>query len=128
MSSVSLELLLLTEGAPCSDVERSLASQSPNEHEVRKIGLQWDATDPHVSQAGRQLLPVQPKQLGYGERADGQANTGASGRRADSPSVSLALPPVGWHRTWAQLEQSTTVWAWLKTVEIETQPGHLTSC
>ena len=34
------------------------------------------------------------------------------------PSVSLALPPVGWANTVLQLTQSTTVWAWLNTVVI----------
>ena len=30
----------------------------------------------------------------------------------------LALPPVGWHRTVEHPAQTTTVWAWLKTVVI----------
>ena len=34
------------------------------------------------------------------------------------PSVSLALPPVGWANTVLQLTHSTTVWAWLNTVVI----------
>lgn len=45
----------------------------------------------------------------------------------EHPSVSLAFPPVGWHRTVAQPTHATTVWAWEKTVEILKQPGHLTS-
>ena len=43
------------------------------------------------------------------------------------PSVSLALPPVGWHSTVEQPWHITTVWAWLKTVVMVKQPGHLTS-
>ena len=38
-----------------------------------------------------------------------------------------ALPPVGWHSTVEQLPQRTTVCAWLKTVVMLKQPGHLTS-
>ena len=34
------------------------------------------------------------------------------------PSVSLALPPVGWHKTVEQLTHKTTVCAWLNTVVI----------
>ena len=34
----------------------------------------------------------------------------------DSPSVSLALPPEGWHRTVAHEPHWTTVEAWEKTV------------
>jgi hypothetical protein len=41
--------------------------------------------------------------------------------------VSLALPPVGWQRTVEQPAQTTTVWAWEKTVVMVKQPGHLTS-
>jgi hypothetical protein len=37
-------------------------------------------------------------------------------RRTEQPSVSLARPPVGWHRTVAQDEQTTTDWACEKTV------------
>ena len=48
-------------------------------------------------------------------------------RRNEQPSVSLALPPVGWHRTVEQPAQMTTVWACEKTVVIVKQPGHLTS-
>lgn len=47
--------------------------------------------------------------------------------RKEQPSVSLALPPVGWHRTVVQPWQMTTVWAWEKTVVMTKQPGHLTS-
>src|SRR5665213_508044 len=47
--------------------------------------------------------------------------------RNEQPSVSLALPPVGWQRTVEQPAQMTTVWAWEKTVVIVKQPGHLTS-
>merc|ERR1719402_585471 len=45
----------------------------------------------------------------------------------EHPSVSLALPPVGWQRTVAHPTQATTVWACENTVEILKQPGHLTS-
>lgn len=48
-------------------------------------------------------------------------------RRKEQPSVSLALPPVGWHRTVVHPWQMTTVWACEKTVVIVKQPGHLTS-
>ena len=34
----------------------------------------------------------------------------------EHPSVSLALPPVGWQRTVWQLPHTTTVWEWLNTV------------
>jgi len=34
----------------------------------------------------------------------------------EQPSVSFALPPVGWHNTVAQAAQNTTVCAWEKTV------------
>lgn len=37
-------------------------------------------------------------------------------RDGDLPSVSLALPPVGWHRTVAHEPHWTTVEAWEKTV------------
>ena len=47
--------------------------------------------------------------------------------RKEQPSVSLALPPVGWHRTVVQPWQMTTVWACEKTVVMVKQPGHLTS-
>ncbi len=47
--------------------------------------------------------------------------------RNEQPSVSLALPPVGWQRTVVQPWQMTTVWAWEKTVVMVKQPGHLTS-
>lgn len=47
--------------------------------------------------------------------------------RNEQPSVSLALPPVGWQRTVEQPAQTTTVWACEKTVVIVKQPGHLTS-
>ena len=47
--------------------------------------------------------------------------------RNEQPSVRRALPPVGWHRTWEQPAQTTTVWAWEKTVVMVKQPGHLTS-
>lgn len=43
------------------------------------------------------------------------------------PSDSLALPPVGVHRTVAQDSQVTAVCAWEKTVVMFRQPGHLTS-
>lgn len=47
--------------------------------------------------------------------------------RKEQPSVSRALPPVGWQRTVVQPWQMTTVWAWEKTVVMVKQPGHLTS-
>src|SRR3954470_1821719 len=47
--------------------------------------------------------------------------------RNEQPSVSLALPPVGWQRTVVQPWQMTTVWACEKTVVMVKQPGHLTS-
>ena len=47
--------------------------------------------------------------------------------RNEQPSVSLALPPVGWQRTVEQPAQMTTVCACEKTVVIVKQPGHLTS-
>lgn len=47
--------------------------------------------------------------------------------RNEQPSVNLALPPVGWHRTVVQPWQMTTVWACEKTVVMAKQPGHLTS-
>jgi len=34
------------------------------------------------------------------------------------PSVRRARPPVGWQSTVEQEAQTTTVWAWLKTVVI----------
>ena len=45
----------------------------------------------------------------------------------EQPSVSRALPPVGWHNTVLQLPHRTTVWACEKTVVILKHPGHLTS-
>lgn len=47
--------------------------------------------------------------------------------RKEQPSVSRALPPVGWQRTVVQPWQMTTVWAWEKTVVMVKQPGHFTS-
>ena len=47
--------------------------------------------------------------------------------RKEHPSVSLALPPVGWQRTVEHPAQTTTVWACEKTVVMLKQPGHLTS-
>ena len=38
------------------------------------------------------------------------------------PSVSLAFPPVGWHRTVAHDPQRTTVWACEKTDVMAKQP------
>jgi hypothetical protein len=38
--------------------------------------------------------------------------------RNEQPSVKRARPPVGWQRTVAHEAQTTTVWAWLKTVVI----------
>lgn len=43
------------------------------------------------------------------------------------PSVSFARPPVGWHKIVEHPAHTTTPWAWLKTVVILKQPGHLTS-
>lgn len=43
------------------------------------------------------------------------------------PSDSLALPPVGVHRTVEHDSQVTAVWAWENTVVMFKQPGHLTS-
>lgn len=43
------------------------------------------------------------------------------------PSVSLALPPVGVHRTVLQLGHITTFVEWLNTVVIWKHPVHLTS-
>ena len=39
------------------------------------------------------------------------------------PSVSLALPPVGWQSTVEQPLQMTTVCAWLKTVVLRDGMG-----
>jgi len=47
--------------------------------------------------------------------------------RNEQPSVSRALPPVGWQSTVVQPWQMTTVWAWEKTVVMVKQPGHFTS-
>ena len=41
--------------------------------------------------------------------------------------MSLALPPVGWHKTAAQVPQTTTDWECEKTVVMLKQPWHLTS-
>mmetsp|Transcript_23260 Transcript_23260/g.78145 ORF Transcript_23260/g.78145 Transcript_23260/m.78145 type:complete len:207 (+) Transcript_23260:539-1159(+) len=43
------------------------------------------------------------------------------------PSVSRALPPVGWHSTVEHEPQTTTVCAWLNTVVMLKHPGHFTS-
>jgi hypothetical protein len=40
------------------------------------------------------------------------------------PVVTRAKPPVGWHKTILQPAHNTTVWAWLKTVVILTQPSY----
>lgn len=37
----------------------------------------------------------------------------------EHPSCSLALPPVGWHRTVWQFPHTTTVWEWLNTVVLQ---------
>jgi hypothetical protein len=47
--------------------------------------------------------------------------------RNEHPSVSRALPPVGWQSTCEQPAHWTTVWACEKTVVIVKQPGHFTS-
>src|SRR5207253_1539891 len=47
--------------------------------------------------------------------------------RNEHPSVSRALPPVGWHSTCEHPAHTTTVWACEKTVVMVKQPGHLTS-
>ena len=39
-----------------------------------------------------------------------------------TPSVNLALPPVGWHRILEQEPQRTTVWACENTVVIAKHP------
>ena len=39
--------------------------------------------------------------------------------RKEQPSVSRALPPVGWHRTVEQEAQKTTVEAWLNMVVLQ---------
>ena len=48
-------------------------------------------------------------------------------RRKEQPSVSLALPPVGWARTCEHEAHMTTLCACEKTVVMAKQPGHLTS-
>ena len=48
-------------------------------------------------------------------------------RRKEQPSVSRALPPVGWQSIIEQDPQSTVVCAWLNTVVMLKQPGHFTS-
>jgi len=65
-------------------------------------------------------MPLCPKKENSRERT-------AYFLRNEQPSVSLALPPVGWQRTVVQPWQMTTVWAWEKTVVMVKQPGHLTS-
>lgn len=40
----------------------------------------------------------------------------------EQPSVNLALPPVGVHKTVEQLSQVTAVWAWENTVVMFKQP------
>jgi hypothetical protein len=40
----------------------------------------------------------------------------------DPPSVSLAIPPVGWHKTLVHEGQTTTVCACEKTVVMAKQP------
>lgn len=45
----------------------------------------------------------------------------------EEPSVNLALPPVGVHKTVEQLSQVTAVWAWENTVVMFKHPWHLTS-
>jgi hypothetical protein len=47
--------------------------------------------------------------------------------RNEHPSVSLALPPVGWQSTVVHPWHITTVCACEKTVVMVKQPGHLTS-
>jgi len=42
--------------------------------------------------------------------------------RYDGPSVNLAFPPVGWHKTLEHAPHKTTVWACEKTVVIAKQP------
>lgn len=41
--------------------------------------------------------------------------------------MSRARPPVGWQSIMLQFPHKTTVCAWLKTVVIWKQPGHLMS-
>ena len=43
------------------------------------------------------------------------------------PSVILHFPPVGFVRTFLQLLQAITDWAWLKTTLVSLHPPHLTS-
>lgn len=41
----------------------------------------------------------------------------------EHPSVSLAFPPVGWHKTVEHDPQMTTVWACEKTIVMLKHPG-----
>ena len=66
--------------------------------------------------------------IAHDTNATTQSKVSRQAESCDVPSVSLALPPVGRHSTCEQLAHSTTVCAWLKTVEIMTHPGHFTSC
>ena len=43
-------------------------------------------------------------------------------REGNTPSVSLAFPPVGWHSTLVHEGQTTTVCAFEKTVVMAKQP------
>jgi len=64
----------------------------------------------------------------HAERNQGKKTAGAIYfLRNEQPSVSRALPPVGWQSTVVQPWQITTVCAWEKTVVMVKQPGHLTS-
>ena len=50
------------------------------------------------------------------------------GRQLVSPSVSLALPPVGVHSTAEQLLHTTTLWEWLNTVVLHTAADRSENC
>lgn len=63
----------------------------------------------------------------YAQNKEKQRGEAVYFLRKEQPSVSLALPPVGWQRTVVHPWQMTTVWACEKTVVMVKQPGHLTS-
>ena len=104
---------------------------------MRRVG-HW-----HARRADRELLPYRiARTCGGGRPArptpspigrHQQTPIGSHGSVAHStfflnehPSVSRALPPVGWQSTVEQLPQSTTVRAWLNTVVLRafaTRPG-----
>ena len=47
-------------------------------------------------------------------------------KKSSVPVVTRASPPVGWHKTMLHPTHRTTVWAWLNTVVIFTQPFRMT--